>query len=534
MNKSRFLWSLMVVILVLGTGELFLPSPVHAQQAGVNLLVNGDFDSGGWDWPAQGGIAEVRIAPGWTAFYLDQPPAYAMGASACPEDKICSWGRPEFGQVLSEAYPERVHSGYMAQRYFSWNRQHEAGLYQQVSGIKPGITLLFTVFMQSWSCMSGAQWNVCPTGSTSNSPAPMHTRVGIDPTGGTNPWASSVVWSAEREVYDAWGQFQVQAVAKADKVTVFTYSRADWIDAIFRISNDIYIDDASLTVVGGGQAVAAAQPQAAPTQQPVAVIASQPTAQEVAMVAPTPTPRPDGTVVYVVQAGDTLGGIAYEYDIPIEQIRELNGIGEDNLIVLGQELVLSKPGGGAAAATPTPETPAAGSTPQTTNVAGGVCAMAFLDRNGDSFRQADEESLAGAIFMLNGAAGLVGNKGPMPDANPACFDNVPAGSYRLTFQPPAGYKASGPADMALVVGGAPANVEFGVQQDASGGMPITLPTPTPTSSVLSGEATVEPSDSEAAQEAQTKTLRIVVLVAGIIMVMGAMGVGIMLIRSRRR
>ena len=40
----------------------------------------------------------------------------------------------------------------------------------------------------------------------------------------------------------------------------------------------------------------------------------------------TPTPRPDGAIVHTVVSGDTLFGIALAYDIPVDDIYELNNL----------------------------------------------------------------------------------------------------------------------------------------------------------------------------------------------------------------
>ena len=57
-----------------------------------------------------------------------------------------------------------------------------------------------------------------------------------------------------------------------------------------------------------------------------------------------PTPRPDGTIVHVVQAGETLFGIALMYGVTLNQIRALNDLPSDVLWV-GQELVIAISGG---------------------------------------------------------------------------------------------------------------------------------------------------------------------------------------------
>jgi hypothetical protein len=74
--------------------------------------------------------------------------------------------------------------------------------------------------------------------------------VGIDPTGGTNPFADTVVWGQGAHVYNQHAQLPaVEAKAQADTVTVFLRSRTAW---PFK-HNDAYWDDAELIVVGEGE-----------------------------------------------------------------------------------------------------------------------------------------------------------------------------------------------------------------------------------------------------------------------------------------
>lgn len=334
---------------------------VQAQQGGTNLLANGGFEW--WDpttavWPFQDGIPEVQVCPGWRAFYVDNPPSYAQ----VPQ----YWRRPEFRDVKAGEYPGRVRSGNLAAKYFSFAGQHEAGFYQQVSGIAPGTPLRFSVYMQTWSCMPNPDaWNICPTKDKSNEPAPMHTRVGIDPTGGTNPWSANVVWSWEINAYDTWTYFQVEANAQNSTVTVFTYSRPDWTDTWFRVHNDVYVDDASLVALDEVLPTATLEP-VAPVEPTATLDPSLPTSTPApaATPAPTATPRPDGATVHVVQEGDTLGAIALQYQVSVATLLQLNGLTDSNRLSIGQELVIAVPGS-TATATPLVELSAPTAVPPT-------------------------------------------------------------------------------------------------------------------------------------------------------------------------
>ncbi len=469
MKHPRITWIILAVALLLG-----LQSPAHGQE-GPNLLRNGDFEEGGpgQAWPFQDGIPEVQVAPGWRAFFLDDPPPYITPPpDYCQGDARCAWGRPEFRGVASYEYAYRVRSGQLAQKYFSWNRQHEAGLYQQVSGIPPGTRLRFSVWIQTWSCMppSSQEWNVCRTAPYSDNPAPMHIWVGIDPTGGTDWSAPTVVRSPEGDAWDTWTLFQVEAVAQSDKVTVFIHTRADWQDQIPRISNDVYIDDASLVALG--------QATPTPPPPPPTSASGSSSAQPPAWTPlPQPTPRPDGCRVHIVQPGDTLFGIALQYGIPVEDLERLNAgsLGPNKMIWVGQEIVLSCP-----TATPTPQatpTPEATPTPQS----GQVCLLAFQDRNGDGVRQPEaEELLPNAVLVLSNPAGLVGQYTTDGISEPYCFPDLQPGAYQVAVQPPAGYGVNGPAQIALALTpGGRLEAAIPLQRGAAGSATpaVVLPTP---------------------------------------------------------
>jgi LysM repeat protein len=315
-----------VVCVALIALTLVQPLATFAQTTGPNLLSDGDFEAS--NWRAQNGIGEIVVAPSWRAWYVDvsQMPSYVKQPSNCDTtDHACYWMRPEFNSVDFSAFPNRVHSGLRAQKYFSYGRMHEAGLYQQVVGIEPGATLRFSIYMQAWQCFN---LDACgQNGSHSDAPADMHLRVGIDPYGGTDPFSTNIVWSSEKPAFDQWVLFSVQAQAKSSAVTVFTHSRAEWDWA--RTNNDVYLDDASLNVVTGGTPEPTGSP--APTITP----------------ANTPTPRADGAVVHIVGPSDTLYGLSLQYGISYDDLLQLNHLSATSILTLGQEIVV-KPGIGTA------------------------------------------------------------------------------------------------------------------------------------------------------------------------------------------
>jgi len=281
--------------LIIVVGLVVQPVPAAAvpslQDEGPNLLCDGDFEWGGWQ--KQDDREAVIVAPGWRAWWVPEPPSFVTKPYNCADalDKGCYWAEPEFTVALAAAHPYRVHSGYQAQKYFTYGRMHWAGLMQKVENIPPNARLRFTVYMHAWMCY---KYEDCQYGKSSDLPSDMHLKVGIDPTGGEDPFSPNIIWSPERAAWDTWVLFQVEAVARSSAVTVFTHSRVDWDWA--RANNDVYVDDASLVIIGQ---VTPTRPPA-PTRPPVtltrpATYTPTPTSTPTPTATPTVTPSPTPT-----------------------------------------------------------------------------------------------------------------------------------------------------------------------------------------------------------------------------------------------
>jgi LysM domain len=304
---------------------LVLASPPAQEQVSSNLLADGDFEAPD-PWVKQDAIEEVQVAPGWRAWYLDVPLAYVQEPNNCgkgADGYHCYWMRPEFRTNVD--FANRIHGGVRSQKYFSYGRMHEAGLMQQVHGIPPGARVRFSIWIQAWMCFDSARCG--KTGELSDQPSDMHLRVGIDPLGDTDPLTTSVVWSAEQPAWDKWVQFQVETVAISDTVTVLTHSRPEWSWA--RSNNDVYLDDASLVIVG-----------AYTTPTATATLPSQIRIPWRDRLASTATPFPDGAITHTVQMGDTLFGVALQYGVRITDVLQLNHITTSTELFVGQPLVV--------------------------------------------------------------------------------------------------------------------------------------------------------------------------------------------------
>jgi len=222
-----------------------------------NLLNNASFEGGWWRKTHTGQeFGEIFVPEGWVAYWSAE--------KTVPHDpnNTVGYGRPEMHVINREPPfldPLRVHSGNRALKFFTFWRIHDAGIYQQVTGVTPGATLEATAQAQAWSSQqddahtsdgagTGAFFKL--EGQTDNAVQRNFTfKVGIDPTGGTDPWADSVVWGQGAHIYNVYAQVPaVQATAQGTKVTVFLRSTVLWPYK----HCDAYWDAASLKVVTGG------------------------------------------------------------------------------------------------------------------------------------------------------------------------------------------------------------------------------------------------------------------------------------------
>ena len=245
-----------------------------------NWLKNGGFEA---DWgdkkshrclvfpqdgtPYQTDIGNIFTPPEWSTWFRHVPG---------------TWDQPEVRDAWATHDPRRVHGGQKAMLLFTFFRKHDAGFLQQVA-LPAGTRLRLTAWAQAWSNHLGTaqgghpddpRWSdgagyqavAWPGGSLPQTGDPQQDArsnstfwVGIDPTGGTDPLANTVVWGPGWHVYNGYAQqLSVEATAQADQVTVFLRSRTTW---GFK-HNDAYWDDAELVAVGE------ARPEVQLTQRP--------------------------------------------------------------------------------------------------------------------------------------------------------------------------------------------------------------------------------------------------------------------------
>jgi LysM repeat protein len=318
-RPRRWLLHLLPILLLSMTWALpGSAAEVRAQEG--NLLRNPSFEGTYHAWSS---IPEIQVADEWTPWWV------AQQESDPPEINR----RPEYKRADAALYPKRVHSGSAAQQWFTFHATHIAGMYQQVSGIQPGKRLQFSIWAQAWSTSEDDP-------NVSISPGVINLQIGIDPTGDSNPWAGTVVWSGAYNVYDTWIPLSVEAVAQSGTVTVFMKSAPKYPVK----HNDTYWDDAVLAVVGD------APPPASPTAEtiPTETTPAEPTGtMSPTAASPTVTPAPTATcapppadwVPYVVQAGDYLTALSRDFDVSVAEIMAANCLNRTT-IYTGETLLL--------------------------------------------------------------------------------------------------------------------------------------------------------------------------------------------------
>ncbi len=194
---------------------------------------------------------------------------------------------------------------------------------------------------------------------------------------------------------------------------------------------------------------------------------------------PTPTPGPDGRILYKVQSGDTLLRISLISGIPLEELRGLNNLTGDNIIV-GDVLLLGL--GGPSQITPTPgpsPTPTLAPPTPTAAVGGGMlCVILYNDENGNSLREEEEPSIPGGAISINNRSGTVNEtRDTASGSDPQCFEELPEGEYTISVAVPEGYNPTTITNFVLQLkAGDESYLDFGAQVNSLTAAESLLPT----------------------------------------------------------
>lgn len=183
----------------------------------------------------------------------------------------------------------------------------------------------------------------------------------------------------------------------------------------------------------------------------------------------TPTPLPDGRIIYIVQANDTLLGISLITGVSVEELRGLNNLTSDTIFE-GQELLLGLGGPAEVTVTagPTPTATPILPTPTPRPGVGNLCILLFDDLNGDSIRQEEEPSIPDGAISLGDRAGSVSETiDTVPGLEPHCFEELPEGDYTVTVALPEGYNPTTETNYELALrAGDETYLNFGAQANS--------------------------------------------------------------------
>jgi hypothetical protein len=160
------------------------------------------------------------------------------------------WTQPE--ARYSEGFENRVYEGSQSFMFFGFYRIIDAGL-MRIYPCQKGSTLKASVMVHAWSSVDDnpakstgitePQW--FPEGQDGLSDAQRNFTfwIGIDPLGGSDPFAESVVWGEGKHVYNEYEPINVEAKATGETFTVFIRAKSLW-----RYKhNDAYIDYLEVT-----------------------------------------------------------------------------------------------------------------------------------------------------------------------------------------------------------------------------------------------------------------------------------------------
>lgn len=499
--RKIYLPSLVVLGLLLA-GLALAAVPARAQDLGPNLLENPGFEGGHYN---QDGIAEITVPNGWRMHWSNNELIFGgEWPSARPETVVwnASGGIPAGEEIY---WKDGI---YTMKIFKSWAPMW-AAMSQDVENLEVGRTyrmsvpIFIDIFEEFKDGKKVAPWRK-DTGKI---------RFGVSPVGAAwrdeNAIKYSGWWTAETidPFYLAQPTFVWDFVATQPNMTV-------WIEMASSYpypNNGFFFDLPGLYATSTTSAVAQPAAPAAQGQQAAAPVAPVAAAQPAATV-PPPTPREDGSIVHVVQAGESMWVIAIRYaqtlgmapEEALPYIQELNNNPAflnpgDEILIQAATTAAPEPtaetptegtpategiateGTPAADTTPTEgeaapaegtategETGAAEATPEAAfqpveALAGTICVAAFQDANADGQRNEGEALVADAAIAIARAGSTVSTYITDGASEPFCFELTQADSYQLQLYPPAGYSATTEDNWAVsIANGESYTVSFGL------------------------------------------------------------------------
>lgn len=487
----------------------------------------------------------AQVPASWIPWWISQSPDDPDWKNRMPEYK------PATAPFLN-----RIHSGSAAAQYFTFHGTHTAGLLQVVD-VPQNASLRFSIWGQAWSSTGDADVSEFPTA--------VNMRIGIDPTGGTNPYNPAIVWSDYKQPYDSYQQFAVEAQAQGSQVTVFTISSPD--EA--RKHNDIYWDDAELVVLGqAAPPPPPAEDDGSDTSGDTSTGSSGGAAVAPPSIGPTATPDAEGVIYAEVQEGDSFWSIAARHGLTLDDIYELNDAGEGDFVQVGQMLIVgyAEPSStededvqdedaeteaadeGEAesetavaaeeeeetAATPTPPPPTATPEPR----GGEICLKAFVDANENGQHDAGERLKPAVAFTISNGEAVVSNYVTDGSSEPYCITGLDPGNYEVTRSTTEGEVLTTSGDWAASVSnGSSQTFEFGSYIDEARlsnsdgeGEEVAAATESETS-----EAAADVAETTTAENGESEGgfARVIVIAAVVVAVLLLVGVLVIILSARR-
>lgn len=219
------------------------------------------------------------------------------------------------------------------------------------------------------------------------------------------------------------------------------------------------------------------------------------TSSTLAQESSTPTPDAEGIIYIEVQPNDSYWSIAARAGLTLQELLDLNGLTENDVLRPGQRLIVGR---GTPAATPTlppelltptPTLPPPTLPPTAVLQRTAICLSAFEDVNQNGVRDGTEPLRAGVAFTVYNEAAVVANYITDGVSEPHCLEGMQAGTYFVTRSVARDEVLTTQGDWALTLtAGTVLNQAFGsVTQQAVETAVST--TPTPAGGLLPGDNT---------------------------------------------
>jgi hypothetical protein len=209
---ASLLLALVAFALMRDTGPALARS-AHPTGAGLPALVNGNFECT-QGFHSQTGI-DGNVPAGWTAVLLNGYPR--INSTNLEYDHNCG---EDYGNEKIEGWDSWVLLSQDNETPPEPGKPFDAVLFQQVD-VTQGVAYSLSGWMVSL-CGGSTMPNDCPSGYY------MAKMLGIDPTGGTDPLAASVLWVEDRRNFteSRWANLRLGTTARSDKLTVFARIRS--------------------------------------------------------------------------------------------------------------------------------------------------------------------------------------------------------------------------------------------------------------------------------------------------------------------